>query len=188
MSLLYDISKMLYSRQGYLSDIPYHLISNEEMFDAFIWTRDEFNSIQLLDISDYVNLRPTYFGDHYYPPSDEYKDRYLELVDTIIQNIDIAKQSDELDYQVPDWVGSYMIGEVIGPESDKLDIHDLLVLMNADNLDDTFNSYAAGRCYEISTDWLRKLASSKLGIRVPSIFGELHVIKSLRLQDVSVLV
>lgn len=35
MSFIHDIIKIKYIREGYLSNIPYHLVSDEEMFYAF---------------------------------------------------------------------------------------------------------------------------------------------------------
>ncbi len=34
--LTHDIIKIQYSREGYLPDYPYHMISDREMFNAFI--------------------------------------------------------------------------------------------------------------------------------------------------------
>src|SRR5574343_441788 len=36
LMFIHDIIKMEYVRQGYLPNFPYHLISDQEMFDAFI--------------------------------------------------------------------------------------------------------------------------------------------------------
>lgn len=36
MSLVHDLIKIKYVREGYLPNYPYHLISDSEMCDAFI--------------------------------------------------------------------------------------------------------------------------------------------------------
>ena len=53
-----------------------------------------------------------------------------------------------------------------------------------DNLDDVFTRQVARRCYHISKDWLKKLPASQKEHRSPTMFGELHVLKSLRLEAV----
>ena len=46
MSFVHDVIKIKYAREGYLPDLPYHLISDEEMCDAFINLPDSIrNSI-----------------------------------------------------------------------------------------------------------------------------------------------
>jgi hypothetical protein len=62
MSLIHDIIKIKYTRLGYLPNYPYHLISDAEMFDAFInlsGTDDSSGS------SDYVER---FFTDYYPNP------------------------------------------------------------------------------------------------------------------------
>ena len=39
--LIHSIIKILYTREGYLPNHPYHLISDKEMFDAFLNDTEE---------------------------------------------------------------------------------------------------------------------------------------------------
>ena len=71
-----------------------------------------------------------------------------------------------------------MLGSVISVNSDKLDIHDMLVLMGIDNIDDEFLPEAQKECLRYSKEWVNRSND-----RPPTIFGEPHVIKSLRLMD-----
>lgn len=182
MNLRHDIIKMRYVEEGYLPNYPFHLISDAEMCDAFI--KEDGTG---------------FFFDHY--PNNfngKYDSQYNELVSALRYHMDQLKNSSktpsvseygvtygyETDYTLPDWVYSYMLGAVIGPESEIADIHDMLVLMNRDNIDDIFTEEAAQCCLDISRKWIRKLQAPYSSHRPPTIFGETHVIKALRLQDV----
>lgn len=173
MTLANDVVKIRYIEEGYLPDYPYHLISDEEMCDAFL--RIE-RSIE----DDSVAIKG-YFADMYPCPSSSLESYYTSLVNDIIYHLDKLKQSKVDKYTLPDWVYSYMLGSVVGPNSTVKDIHDCLVLLDADNMDDIFTSQAAARCYDVSKRWIRKLSSAERLHRPPTIFGEPHVIKSLRL-------
>lgn len=172
--LVHDIIKMNLVREGYLPNHPYHLISDSEMIDAFI-------SI------DGDGTLSGYFSDHY--PTDalsqDLQDAYIQLVQAIQYHLNEYKSDSE--YEIPDWVYSYMMGSCVGPDSDTLDKHDLFVLLNLDNIDDEFNSNIHQSCYAISKDWVRKLNPAVQDHRPPTMFGEPHVIKSLRLAEVNVL-
>ena len=173
--LVHDIIKMKYIRMGYLPNHPYHLISDMEMCDAFL-CKDE--------------NRFCYFRDHYPLPSPIFQEVYDELVDNLYYHLEELKKFEAINsgpgeiYILPDWVYTYMIGSTLGINSDKRDIHDMLVLMNMDNMDDEFTPEIHSACLEISTNWLKKLPRDSLDHRSPTIYGEPHVIKSLRLSDV----
>lgn len=177
MSLIHDIIKINMVREGYLlkststsqmSNYPYHLISDEEMCDAFL--NDSGNS---------------YF-DYYYPCiSESLREPYEALKSQIQYHLNLLKQSDSA-YSLPNWVYSYMLKSTISVRSDPQDIHDMLVMMSLDNRDDIFTSAAAGRCYEISSGWVVKYPIHIREHRPPTIFGEPHVIKSLRLNEAAV--
>lgn len=158
MSFIHDIIKRQYVYEGYLPNYPYHLISDKEMFDAFIFNENN------------------YF-DNYYPRSlfsdSELSLYYDNLKDEMISYINnyISDNSNIL----PNWVYSYMLGVVISINSDKRDVHDLLIMLGEDNLDDDFTVEAAAKCYGLSKDWETKLS------RQPTVFGEPLIIKSLRL-------
>ena len=163
MSFLDDLVKIKYSNLGYLPGTPYHLISRKEMCDAFI--NNELN----------------FFGQMYPNVNDSLSAQYAELVDNIKSHLSAYVQDE--DNTPPDWVYSYMLGDVIGPFSDIRDRHDMFVLMGMDNRDDVFTPEISAKCYEISSLWIAKYPQSER--RPATMFGEPHVIKSLRLQQLS---
>lgn len=166
MSLMHDIIKIKYSREGYLPNWPYHLISDSEMCDAFLNT----NSY-------------SYFYDTYPNVDSSLQNVYDSLVAAIQYHINALKLSTDESYAMPDWVYSYMLGAVIGPNSSQQDIHDLLVLLDTDNIDDIFTPVASLACYDVSKLWVNKISSDARLHRPPTCFGEPHVIKSLRLRN-----
>lgn len=165
MNLLNDNIKIKFVREGYLPNWPYHEISNEEMCDAFISNGDG------------------YFYDNYPLLDESLKDQYDELVSAISYHLDKMRISDDPDYMLPYWVYSYMVGSVISINSDTRDIHDLLVCLNVDNIDDIFTPAAQQWCYQVSKGWISKLTIKNLDHRPPTMFGELHVVKALRLLE-----
>lgn len=168
MSLVHDIIKIQLVREGYLPNYPYHLISDEEMCDAFL------------------NDSGTSYFDYYYPcVNNDLLDAYQELKSQMYYHIHLLKSSIS-EYVLPDWVYSYMLRSVISVHSDKADIHDMLVLMGMDNMDDIFTASVSARCYEISSSWVQKYSADTREHRPPSMFGELHVIKSLRIDNAKV--
>lgn len=165
--LIHDIIKTAYVKQGYLPDFPYHLISDEELFDAFLY--NETN----------------YFADMYPCPSGM-SEAYLQLKDAMTYHMNMYKLNQASStvtsvYMLPDWIYSYMIGAVIGPKSLEADRHDLFVLLGMDNLEDEFTPQIHTAIYNISQKWTYKLQSVEREHRPPTMFGEPHVIKSLRL-------
>lgn len=168
MNLIHDDIKIRYVREGYLPNWPYHLISEEEMLNAFLSVDKESGELS------------GFFPD-YYPLIDKsMKDQYTALVEQLLYHIQQKIRHE--DYEIPDWVYSYMLGNVIGPESDVQDIHDLLVMLRTDNLYDVFDALSASACYDVSKEWVGKLEREVAEHRPPTIFGELHVVKSLRLR------
>lgn len=206
MSFLHDVIKIQYTRQGYLPDYPYHMISDEEMCDAFIRlpesdssyiTSDFFgsNSSKTKTTVDWFThfLNDTtdimWFNTHYPLIDDSIKQLYKELVNRIFYEIQEFKNNVNDDRVLPDWVYSYMLGIVIGPESDKLDIHDFISSMGVDNIEDDYTLDACIECYKISKEWLKKTIVGKdETLRPPTIFGEPHVLKSIRLDQESLTV
>ena len=169
MSLVHDLIKIQYVREGYLPNYPYHLISDNEMCDAFI--NNELN----------------YFDVNYPCISDDLKSEYDTLRDAIIYHVSEFKSSLESNAVMPDWVYSYMLGTVISVNSETLDKHDLLVSLSCDNVDDIFTPKAARTCLKISKEWIKKLPPKKRDNRPPTIFGEPHVIKSIRMGTLDVI-
>lgn len=172
--LVHDIIKMNFVREGYLPNHPYHLISDNEMIDAFIHI-------------DSAGNKSGYFVDYY--PSDELQGQLLTTYNNLVESIvyHLEQYKSDSSYVIPDWVYSYMVGSCVGPQSSTLDKHDLFVLLNLDNTDDEFNTEIYKSCYETSKEWIRKLNPTIQDHRPPTLFGEPHVVKSLRLAQVDVL-
>lgn len=184
MAFIHDIIKIKYSRLGYLPSFPYHMISDREMFDAFI------------GISENSSDNPIFFDDYYANPfADE--DVLYEKLDkngvvtaTISLSAEYIKLKqyiktaivsylDSDDAVLPDWVYTYMLGEVVGTKSEYYDIYDTLALMQSNNLNNEFMPSDCAKCYDVSLRYISTLTS---GIRPPTVFGEPHVIKQLRLE------
>lgn len=221
MSLMHDIIKIKYTRLGYLPNYPYHLISDEEMFNAFI-------NLEITDDSSGSSDSVERFFDDYYPNPFEdvnmiylgsageeisLRGEYLRLKNYIVEIINeyLSHRGavDEDEYEIPDWIYSYMLGEVIynvpGTADDfqYKDIHDTLLsldniqvdisrvideageedliqLLNDDHINNEFNRVSCLRCYIESTKYISTLTT---GIRPPTVFGEPHVIKQLRMEN-----
>lgn len=167
--LVHDIVKIRLSEEGFLPDFPYHLISDEEMIDAFI-----HNDENMFDV--------------YYPcPDESLKEQY----DTLRSFIETCL-SNYLDNgtRIPDWVYSYMLGRVVNVESSQKDVHDVLVLLNTDNLYDEFDASIYKLIYEVSCKALGSAVHEEdqtpsENYRPATIFAEPHIIKYLRLEQVS---
>lgn len=199
-NLINQIVKIRLSQAGYLPDYPYHLISNVEMVDAFFETRVTADSNGVYVDTGFENSNDFFHQTYSYPR--EWTASALEAYQKLCRAIQIIVGNwkylqaaaissiivDEDDVycelsadKLPDWIYSYMLQRVVCPNSLSIDIHDLLVLLGIDNIKDEFTEEAAMRCYQISTEWLSKFP--KIDQRPPSIFGEMHVIKSLRLVE-----
>lgn len=169
--LIHNLIKLKMIKEGYLPNYPYHLISDSEMCDAFL--------------SDDTS-KPSYFYDNYPCLDSSLQEAYDALVESLKIHLNRLKESKDAYYQLPDWVYSYMLGSVISINSSELDKHDMFVLMNMDNIDDEFTADISKSCYMLSKQWLSKLPNSKKDNRVPTMFGEPHVIKYLRIMNVEV--
>lgn len=167
--LIHDVIKIKYSREGFLPEYPYHLISDEEMIEAFLNEDKE-----------------CFFYDRY-PCIEETLHQYYDpLVEQIKYHLDQYLSSFEKGKRLPNWVYSYMIGSTIGPQSHPYDIHDLLVLMNLDNLEDELRVPAYIEMYKVSQKYTQKLTDTEKLHRPPTIFGEPHVLKILRLEQTEI--
>lgn len=173
---IHDIIKIKYVSEGYLPNYPYHMIDDEEMCSAFMLNHSGF------------------FYDNYGCLKDTLLDAHDLLVSAIQYHINqfLNTRNSTNIYSIPDWVYGYMLGTVIGKNSDSLDIHDLISTLDVDNPIDEFGSPASIACYNVSQDWLRKqptfnansryitVHGNRIDLRPPTMFGEPHVIKSLR--------
>lgn len=176
-SFTIDVAKIQFSQEGYLPDIPYHLISTEELLDAF---EVFFQRVYALP-AGFESLQATY--DKLYNAIHEIITHWKALQSS--QNNADVFTVDGITYtidrdHIPDWIMSFMLRRVVCPSSDVLDRHDLLALLEMPNTYDEFNLAAATKCAQISERWVSKLPIDQR--RPATIFGEPHVIKSLRLQ------
>jgi len=167
---IHDIIKLTYINIGYLPNYPYYLISDKEMFDAFI---QEDGS--------------GFFADYYPCPAPEFTEAYTKLKTYIKEQIDAFL--DEKITKLPKWIYSYMLMRPITYESDELDIYYLYQLTGVQSTTSLaeFTPKLAQACYETSIDWLRR-QPSRYKDRPPTMFGETHVTKSLRLLQANALV
>lgn len=193
---VHDLIKIRMSVLGYLANLPYHLISDKEMFEGFLpelfypnvfpevlpgW---EGQAKELFAEKPWLisgGFFTTYYPDFPKTPTGEYPSihyEYLELKSNIMSCIrDYLSDGTA----IPDWVYAYMLGEVIGVQSDKRDIHDLISALGTDNIDDDYTIECAEACYAESLSWITRTSLSKT--RCATMFGEPHVIKSLRLKQ-----
>lgn len=164
---VHDTIKIMYTRMGYLPNYPYYLISDTEMFNAFTAEGG--------------------FFDTFYPcPCEDLREAYNLLKEYIYS--EIQKHINDETYELADWIYSYMHMSTITYQSDMLDIDYLNTMANVDCLDGVpqFTVDTAEACLDVSTKWIKK-QPSRSG-RPPTVFGEPHVIKSLRLDEANVLV
>lgn len=205
---IHDLIKIHLVREGYLPNYPYHLISDEEMCDAFFNKDGEsmsyFHSKYPKDIGSNVGASYVLKDCKGKPILDEYGKQIVEtpyegLERAISYYMDKLKNSKDDICILPDWVYSYMLGFVVSTHSDALDIHDLIKPLGVDNIDDEFTKEAASACYKTSKLWIQDRLIDfwehddkgiKVGscpgcqnLRPPTMFGEPHVIKSIRLND-----
>lgn len=255
MGFIEDIIKIKYCEEGYLPNYPYHLISDEELFNAFIEVNQRFvgdnetfefsldpicESVSQVTVDgvirnegwryefEYIEngqlRRLNYYNpmqkpvasyvvfDEGHQPgqnvelcvytgnridgADYFHTNYpkLEVINSLaydnlehyIRNcittkVDDRPHNDADIYQIPEWIYSYMLGEVINSHSEQKDVHDLLVLLGMDNIDDEFTGTIYTSIYRESEEWLQKTFSDEE--RPATMFGEPHVIKSLRLKQ-----
>lgn len=163
MSYLVNESiKIKYVEEGYLPNYPYYLISDKEMIKAFLREDDG------------------YFAMNYPCDDENLIDAYQLLLTEITYHLNQYLADNK--YNIPSWVYSYMIGDAVCDNSSQLDKHSLFTMLNLDNINDEFTPQIYESVYEVSQNWLRKLPADKLEHRPPTMFGEPHVIKSLKLQ------
>lgn len=164
--LTHDLIKMKYVREGYLPNYPYHLISDQEMFDAFL-----------------PHERGGFFSDMYPCKYESLRSSYNDLIAALRYHINNYLTDELNEYEMPDWIYSYMLGVCVTFTSPDLDKHDMLVLAGLDNVDDELTEEVLTYILQVSTDWVAKLPNTKNDHRPPTMFGEPHVIKSLRLMN-----
>lgn len=189
MSLVNDTVKINLVRYGYLANYPPHLLSDEEMVEGFYkYFEDTYYKPMKKEIEN-----PSHVDSYSLMTSQDNTKEMISHLDYLYNYIKLCCTSalkthnyQGEDFIVDDWIYSYMLGSVVGPNSDTRDKHDLLVLLNVDNIDDIFTKLASESCYKISKKWISKTSLGSEHKRPPSLFGELHVIKSLRLDQASI--
>lgn len=197
MTLIHDIIKIKYSNLGYLPGYPYHLISDKEMFDAFIDL-----SVDEYDNEDKIPSGVYFFEDMYSDPfaeedvfykktnkkdgtitsislKGEYKNLRKYIVKVINMYLKYCDTEVSANYTIPNWIYTYMLGEVVYNSSEYLDIYDTLALLGDNSIDNKFTNKSCALCYATSLKYISTLTS---GTRPPAVFGEPHVIKQLRLE------
>lgn len=185
----HDVIKQRYSIEGYLPNYPPHLISDEEMFQAFIplqyFKLDEDEDDVVFGLSEWADYendpQPSYFKDNYPSLGPTLLSAYKELISNICYHIKMHLKDDT--YAIPPWVYSYMLKAVIGPTSDKQDIHDLLVELVCDNIDDDYGELQGSKCLNTSIEYENSAKIVKETHRPPTMFGEPYIIKFLRLRS-----
>ena len=185
----HDVIKQKYSTEGYLPNYPPHLISDEEMFQAFMplqyFTLDEDEDDVVFGLSEWDSFcnddQPSYFKDNYPQIGPSLLSPYKELVSNMCYHM--MNYIKDNTYVVPSWVYSYMLGAVIGPASDKTDIHDLLVELLCDNIDDDYGEIQGSKCLQTAIEYENSAKVIKEQHRPPTIFGEPYIIKYLRLRS-----
>ena len=172
---LHNIIKNELSELGYLPNLPYHLISDSEMFDAFIrepesQIRDpdmaeEVGQYMLRKASDnYDNLvgvaSGCMFHDYYPPFIDDSTGTsvYFNLVNCILRCIHAYT---EFGYEIPDWVYAYMLRAVIGPKSSYDDICSLQSMLGL-TVTGEFSIETAESCLLISRETTKLYDGSAL--------------------------
>lgn len=163
---LHDVIKILYINLGYLPNYPYHLITDSEMFDAFC--KDS-----------------GVFADYYPCPGEDLSEAYDTLKAAIDDKIS-AYLTDGT--EIPEWVYSYLLIQATTYESNEADIAYLYELSGIEPEDTVaqFSENLAKECYAVSTAWIKRLPSL-FATRPATVFGEPHVLKSLRLNQANIL-
>lgn len=175
MSRLHDYIKINLTSTGYLKNYPYHMISDEEMCDAFL------------------SSGTCYFKDMYPLLDSSLSEPYEKLITTLSYYMQECKNHKGDEYQFPDWVYSYMLGNVISVSSDPYDIYGLSKLFNISTEWGEFSTLLSLNCYRESQKWisrnseqLAEFRGNYISLRPPTMFGEPHVLKSLRLKSVQI--
>lgn len=190
MSLIHDIIKIKYSKLGYLPGYPYHLISDKEMFNAFINLNDSEDNVDRFFEDNYPNpfaeqdliyrkLNPQGEAVSEVSLSGEYDKLKAYIIKVIKAYLEYQGTESADLYTIPDWIYTYMLGEVVYNSSTYEDIYDTLALLGVSNNDNKFTNKACALCYTTSLKYISTLTS---GLRPPTVFGEPHVIKQLRLE------
>lgn len=167
---IHDTLKVMYVGLGYLPNYPYYLISDSELIEAF--RKDD-----------------GFFNEYYPCPSDDLWDDYYTLKEDIWNKLDAYLNSGGA-IPIPNWVYSYMLMRPITYQSDELNIAYLYDLTGVDPKVvplTEFSPELAEACLRTSKEWMKK-RPSQYRDRPPTMFGETHVTKCLRLKQANILI
>lgn len=145
---IHDLIKIKLVDEGYLPNIPYHLISDAEMCNAFI---DDSQGILR---GYFIDNYPAYTSDNI---NAVYAYQNLILSIYCYLQLYLQYHKDNIEYKIPDWVYSYMLGSVISVNSDKRDIHDLIFPLGVDNIADDFDDACMQACFDESFKRIRQI-------------------------------
>lgn len=180
MTFIHNNIKIKYVNLGYLPNWPYHLISDEEMFDAFMSnvvidkSECRYDETSKSYVGSKLESGQGFFFDNYPLLDEELSQPYCDLVEVISYFINLYKSETKSGKapSIPAWVYSYMLGEVISINSDYRDIHELIKPLGLDNIDDVFTKCASNKCYRISTQWVNKHSHSEFSEKTVCLTGE----------------
>lgn len=189
MSYIHDVIKIEFINLGYLPNYPYHLISDKEMFVAFIRDLDPTSKHDFCFFDDYYPCPDPYIDPKNHDNDMDFTESYELLRNKMKEKItNYLKGVVDI---VPNWVYSYMLNRPISSESDEADISYLYQLFEVPAKGEfIFTPEIAWRCYKTSEDWIKRqsgIQSSRYLDRVPTMFGETHVTKSKRLDESNIL-
>lgn len=177
----FDIIKIQMSKEGYLPSYPPHLISDNEMCDAFMklpYPVDDDSWYEFLSSSE-----SSLFKDYYPLVNPGLMSAYRELAENIAYHLNEFKQSTDTDRTLPDWILAYMNESVISVNSSEADLQTLLDLLHIDMVEPQLTPQVCMACYKVSKEWLRKLSNQDILHRSPTLYGAPHVIKALRISE-----
>lgn len=142
--LSYDIIKIHLSDEGYLPDYPPHLISYEEMCEAFLQ--------KPTNTSEDGNFLEFQYFDDYYPLvaeslTKEYEELKLGIRYHFARFLTSVKSFKQ---ELPNWVQSYMLNAVVSVNSSQQDKHWMLTNLQCDNIDDEITAECQEKICKIS--------------------------------------
>lgn len=174
---IHDYIKMIYIEQGYLPNYSYYLISDKEMVEAF-WKEGGFFEAKY----------PCPYNRYDEEPCADLVEPYKKLKEAIWLRLE-AYLKDPENSSIPNWVYSYMIMNAVTYESLEQDISYISEMVGIDTrkIEAEFTPEVARGCYYTSVEWLKK-RPSQFKDRPPTMFGEPHVIKCLRLKEANIFI
>ena len=145
MKYIHDVIKIEFTNLGYLPNYPYHLISDEEMFAAFIRDVDPTSKHNFCFFDDYYPCPDPYIDPRDHSKDMDFSESYEGLRNDMKNKI-VSYLNGNIE-ELPNWVYSYMLHRPISSESDELDISYLYKLFDVTNIGEfTFTPEIAMLC------------------------------------------